>query len=137
MHLYAKDTSKIESTYQALKKDTSFTTYKLNETPDYWHYKKSDDWSNRLGDLILIPHLPKVFNLSTRKTSKGKHGFDNHIPTMRASFIAWGPAFKKGITIDGFDNVNVFPLVAHILGLKYDEKKIDGKLEVLKPVLKK
>ena len=137
LHLYAKDTFKIESTYQALKKDTSFTTYKLNETPSYWHYKKSDDWNNRLGDLILVPHLPKVFNLSKRKTSKGKHGFDNHITEMRASFIAWGPAFKKGITIDGFENVNIYPLVAHILGLKYDERKIDGKLEVLKPVLKK
>ena len=56
---------------------------------------------------------------------------------MRASFIAWGPAFKKGITIEGFENVNVYPLIAHILGLNYDAKKIDGKLEVLKPVLKK
>ena len=56
---------------------------------------------------------------------------------MRASFIAWGPAFKKGITIEGFENVNVYPLIAHILGLKYDEQKIDGKLNILKPILKK
>ena len=137
LHLYAKDTSKIENTYQALKKETNFSTYKLDETPAYWHYKKSDDWHNRLGDIILVPHLPKVFNLSNRKTSKGKHGFDNYLPDMRASFIAWGPAFKKGITIEGFENVNVYPLIAHILGLNYDAKKIDGKLEVLKPVLKK
>ena len=137
LHLYAKDPSKIESTYQALKKDTSVTVYKLDETPAYWHYKKSDDWNNRLGDLIIIPHLPKVFNLSKYKTSKGKHGFDNHLPSMRASFMAWGPAFKKGITIDGFENVNVYPLVAQILGLQYDATKIDGKLKVLAPILKK
>ena len=136
LHLYAKDTSKIESTYQALKKETNFSTYKLDETPAYWHYKKSDDWHNRLGDIILVPHLPKVFNLSNRKTSKGKHGFDNYLPDMRASFIAWGPAFKKDITIEGFENVNVYPLIAHILGLNYDTQKIDGKLKVLKPILK-
>ncbi len=136
LHLYAKDASKIESTFEALKKDTSFSVYHLDETPAYWHYKKSDDRFNRLGDLILTPHLPKIFNLSNRKTTPGKHGFDNHITDMRASFMAWGPAFKEGLQIDGFENVNVYPLIAHILGLNYDEGAIDGKFEVLKKTLK-
>ena len=137
LHLYAKDTSKIEFTYNELKKDTSITVYKLDETPDFWHYKKSDDWNNRLGDLLLIPHVPKIFNLSPYKTTKGKHGFDNHMVDMRASFLAWGPAFKKGLTIDGFENVNIYPIIARILGLEYDESKIDGKLKVLQSILKK
>ena len=137
LHLYAKDASKIEETYAAVKKDTSVSVYHLDETPDYWHYKKSDDRYNRLGDLILIPHLPRTFSLSGRKTSPGKHGFDNHLTDMRASFMAWGPAFKEGLRIDGFENVNVYPLIAHILGLKYDEGVIDGKLDVLKNTLKK
>jgi predicted AlkP superfamily pyrophosphatase or phosphodiesterase len=136
LHLYAKDSSKINSTVEALKKDTSFNTYTLNETPAYWHYAKKDDRFDRLGDIIITPKLPKVFNLGTRKTTPGKHGFDNHHPDMRATFIAWGPAFKKGITIEGFENVNVYPLVANILGLQLDETKIDGRLKVLAPVLK-
>jgi len=136
LHLYAKDKSKIESTYNALKQDTSITVYKLDETPSYWHYESKDDWHHRLGDLIVVPHFPKIFNLSKSKTSLGKHGFDNHLPEMRASFMAWGPAFKNGLTIDGFENVNVYPMIAHLLGLNYDEKNIDGKLEVLKPILK-
>ena len=136
LHLYAKDKSKVEATYNALKKDTSVTVYTLDETPTYWHYKKADDKFNRLGDLIVLPHFPKVFNLSRSKASLGKHGFDNHMPEMRASFMAWGPAFKKGLTIDGFENINIYPLVAHILGLNYDSKTIDGKFEVLKPILK-
>ena len=81
--------------------------------------------------------MPKIFNLSPYKTTKGKHGFDNHIVDMRASFMAWGPAFKKGLTIDGFENVNIYPIIAHVLGLEFDESKIDGKLNVLKPILKK
>lgn len=137
LHLYAKDPSKIETTYNLLKKDTSITVYKLDETTDYWHYKKSDDWNNRLGDLLLIPHVPKIFNLSPNKTTRGKHGFDNHMVDMRASFMAWGPAFKKGLTIEGFENVHIYPIIAHVLGLAYDESKIDGKFNVLKPILKK
>ena len=137
LHLYAKDKSKVESTYNALKKDTSVTVYTLDETPAYWHYKKADDKFNRLGDLIVVPHFPKVFNLSKGKASLGKHGFDNHMPEMRASFMAWGPAFKKGKVIEGFENVNIYPIIAHVLGLEFDENKIDGKLNVLKPILKK
>jgi predicted AlkP superfamily pyrophosphatase or phosphodiesterase len=136
IHLYAKDPSKIQSTYDALKKDSSISVYKLDETPDYWHSKKSDDKYNRLGDLIVTPILPKVFNFSTRKTTMGKHGYDNHLPDMRATFMAWGPAIKNGLYIDDFENVNVYPLVASILGLQYDENTIDGKLKVLQPILK-
>ena len=136
IHLYAKDASKIQSTYEALKKDTSISVYKLDETPDYWHSKSSDDKYNRLGDMIVVPHLPKVFNFSTRKTTPGKHGFDNHTIDMRATFMAWGPAFKSGLRISDFENVNIYPLVAKILGLQIDEKQIDGKLEVLKNTLK-
>ena len=55
---------------------------------------------------------------------------------MRATSIAWGPAFKKGMVIDGFENVHVYPLIAKILGLKLDEKKIDGKIDVLQKILK-
>lgn len=138
LHLYAKDSSKIESTYQALKQNKNFKTFKLDETPAHWHYKKSDDWHNRLGDLILVPNsIHQVFNLGTRKPTPGKHGFDNKEVDMRASFMAWGPAFKKGLLIEGFENVHVYPLIAKILGLKIDENKIDGQLKVLKPILKK
>jgi hypothetical protein len=55
---------------------------------------------------------------------------------MRATFMAWGPAFKTGLYINDFENVNVYPIVAKILGLNYDENSIDGKLNVLNPILK-
>ena len=54
---------------------------------------------------------------------------------MRATFYAWGPAFKKHKTIGGFENVNIYPLVAKILRLNYTNE-IDGKLKVLRAVLK-
>lgn len=137
VHLYAKPGADIQSTYTTMKQDNRFTTYLMDQTPAYWHYRKSDDVYNRLGDILLVPKSPTVFNFSTRKTTPGKHGLDNHLPDMRASFIAWGPAFKKGLMIPAFENVHVFPLIAQILGLQYDHTSIDGKIKVLQNILKK
>jgi hypothetical protein len=45
---------------------------------------------------------------------------------MKAVFYAWGDVFKNNLEISEFSNVNVYPLVAEILGLKVSEP-IDGK----------
>ncbi|MBS0516151.1 MAG: alkaline phosphatase family protein [Proteobacteria bacterium] len=50
--------------------------------------------------------------------SKGEHGYDNADPHMRALFIAHGPAFKRGLVVPEFDNVDVYPLLAKLLGIK-------------------
>jgi predicted AlkP superfamily pyrophosphatase or phosphodiesterase len=136
LHLYAKDTTTLTATYEALKKEPGMNVYRLNETPAHWHYRAADDRYQRLGNLLLEPQLPNIFNITNRKTSPGKHGFDNHHPDMRASFMAWGPAFQKGLRINGFENIHVYPLIARLLGLKYEEKEIDGRAEVLKGILK-
>ena len=52
-----------------------------------------------------------------RKMDRGSHGFDPDLPSMRATFIAHGPAFKAGTTLAGFDNVDVYPLLMRLLQL--------------------
>ena len=47
----------------------------------------------------------------------GNHGYDNDMPSMRALFIANGPAFAAGRTLPTFDNVDVDPLLHDLLGL--------------------
>ncbi len=138
LNIYAKDKGCIKSTYHALKKiAVNYDVYLKNKTPRRWHYNKKDDWYNRIGDIILTPHLPAFFNIGTRKdTNIGKHGFDNYLPDMHATFYAWGPAFKKSLKIDGFENIHIYPLIAEILGLDYEKREIDGRLKVLKPILK-
>ncbi len=136
VHLYAKNKTDILPTFLALKKQAiDFDVYLTTNMPAKWHYGKQDDVYNRTGDIILVPHLPKIFNLGTRATTPGKHGFDPFITEMHASFYAWGPAFKKHLSINGFENIHVFPLVAKILGLPY-KFPVDGNLRILKPVLK-
>ena len=49
--------------------------------------------------------------------SLGEHGYDNAAPAMRALFVAHGPAFRDGAVVAPFPNVDVYPLMAHLLGL--------------------
>jgi len=136
LQLYAKDASAIPGMYEQLKKEArDYDVYLKTDMPEKFHYQSKDDRFNRIGDIILIAKLPKVFNKQGRPTSPGKHGYDPTLPDMHASFQAWGPAFKKDTRIDGFENIHVYPMIATILGLQYDASKIDGKKEALKKIL--
>jgi predicted AlkP superfamily pyrophosphatase or phosphodiesterase len=137
VQLYAKDQSAIPGMYQQLKSEAQdYDVYLKADMPEKFHYQPRDDRFNRIGDIILLAKLPKIFNRQGRPTSPGKHGYDPTLPDMRASFQAWGPAFKEGLKIDGFENIHIYPMIATILGLTYDASKIDGKKEVLQGVLK-
>lgn len=69
----------------------------------------------------------------TTPMSRGEHGYDNLDPTMRALFVAHGPAFARGITLAPFPNVDVYPLLARLLGLA--PLPNDGHIEDLKGLL--
>lgn len=136
LNVYAKDQKDIKSTYKALKAEAKdYKVYLSKNIPKAWHYNKSNDTYNRVGDLILVPQLPKVFNINNNQPDAGQHGFDPSITDMHAIFYAWGPNFKSGLKIPAFENVNVYPLIVRILGLNYTHE-IDGKEKVLSPILK-
>jgi len=65
--------------------------------------------------------------------SLGEHGYDNDDPNMRALFVAHGPAFRHHLTIPQFDNVDLYPLLARVLGIRPAPN--DGDARVLLPVL--
>jgi predicted AlkP superfamily pyrophosphatase or phosphodiesterase len=66
--------------------------------------------------------------------SLGEHGYDNASPLMQALFVAHGPAFQSGIRFHAFPNVDVYPLMAHLLGIA--PKFSDGKFEDVQGMLK-
>ena len=66
--------------------------------------------------------------------SIGEHGYDNADPRMRALFIAEGPAFQNGIRVPEFPNVDVYPLMAHLLGIPAAAN--DGNYDAVKDMLK-
>jgi len=62
------------------------------------------------------------------------HGYDPHkLPEMKASFFAAGPDIVAGKTVAPFENVNLYPMLAHLLGLT--APKSDGDLNVLAEIL--
>ena len=65
---------------------------------------------------------------------RGSHGYDPDLPQMRASFIASGPAFREHVALPVFDNVDVYPLLMHLLRLPAEPN--DGDLAPLLPALK-
>lgn len=66
-------------------------------------------------------------------TMRGSHGYDPALPSMRAIFIAHGPAFRKGVVIPAFDNVDVYPLMTRLLDIPAREN--DGDIAPLLPAL--
>jgi len=111
--------------YEALKAKLPphAKVYRKAELPARLHYSNS----SRIAPLLVLPD--EGWMLTTRakvEEKKGKeqkdglrggHGYDNELTSMRAIFIAHGSAFKKGVAIEPFENVQIYNVMARILGL--------------------
>ena len=64
----------------------------------------------------------------------GNHGFDEQLTSMGAVFIASGPAFKAGVTVEPFRNIHIYELMAEILDLLPAPN--DGSLDSVRVVLR-
>ena len=64
---------------------------------------------------------------------KGEHGYDNDDPKMQALFVAHGPALRHGLVVPEFDNVDIYPLLTHLLGIRAAPN--DGDFSVVAPML--
>jgi predicted AlkP superfamily pyrophosphatase or phosphodiesterase len=136
VHLYARKSSDILPAYNILKSSArGYEVYLVTNTPAHWHYNKKNDRYNRIGDIVLAAHAPKVFDLTRRSLPVATHGYDPALPEMHATFYAWGPAFKSNLKIRGFENIHIYPLIANMLRLKIFNP-VDGNLSVLKSILK-
>jgi predicted AlkP superfamily pyrophosphatase or phosphodiesterase len=138
LRVFVKNPDEVKAVYKELKanKTDDYEVYLDKKLPKYLHFATRDDKYNRIGQILLLPKAPKIFLEKGKKTSVGKHGYNpKTVPEMKATFYAWGPAFKNNMEIGEFTNINVYPLVADILGLKIDQP-IDGKIKVLKKIVK-
>lgn len=65
---------------------------------------------------------------------RGNHGFDPALPEMAALFVANGPAFRQGVTVSAFDNVDLYPMLARVLGIRAEVS--DGNAATLAAALR-
>ncbi|CAM3828303.1 MULTISPECIES: alkaline phosphatase family protein [Pseudoalteromonas] len=96
-----------------------------------YHYENN----GRTGDIILQTTAPKTFSDTGKVNYLGTHGYAYN-DDMAAIFIAQGPAFKQNAILDEVNNLDVYPLIAQVLGLQL-LNDIDGDGKTLQPSLKK
>jgi predicted AlkP superfamily pyrophosphatase or phosphodiesterase len=78
--------------------------------------------------------LPSETIAKRTAMTRGSHGYDPALPSMRALFVASGPAFRRGVTLQPFANVDVYPLLARLLGIR--PAPHDGDIAPLLPALR-
>lgn len=135
VHIYQPDRSVRDSLYLTLRENARhFRVLKQNEFPPHWHYQ-----SKRVGDILLVAE-PGYYFLNLERSQlgaflkpwgwAGTHGYDPRgLEEMNGIFYAAGPNIREGYTLEAFENIHVYPLVARILGLV--PPAIDGKADVL------
>ena len=102
------------------------------EVPARFHYSADP----RIGDIVVLAAAGSLVIPKGRGSPSEKytHGWDNRALGMGAIFLARGPNIKAGSNIEAFESVHVYPLMAHLLGLR-PNPEADGRLEVLAPIL--
>jgi alkaline phosphatase D len=125
--------------YNQLKEASpQFFVYRLKNVPADLEY----DQNAREGDPVVVATGPYAIRAHAPEAGKtdqpptiGMHGFDpRKIPDMKASFFAAGPDIVVGKTVAPFENVNLYPWLAHMLGLS--PSKTDGSLNILSGTLR-
>ena len=112
-----------------------YDCWRKEALPARWAYGRHP----RVPPIVCQMHeswdaLPRE-TIATRDAGpRGSHGFDPALPSMRAVFIAHGPAFGDGVVLDGFDNVDVYPLLARLIGVAPADH--DGNAATLLPALR-
>ena len=113
-----------------------YECWRKNELPPRWQYGTHPRVPPIVCQMDVGWEAVTPQKLASRKpgTTRGSHGYDPADPSMRALFIAQGPAFRRGAEIAPFDNVDVYPLLAKLVGVA--PKANDGDIAPLLPALK-
>ena len=139
--LYAKSAEDAQRIFDALQgKTDKLRVYRRAQLPERLHFSANA----RAGDPVLVTTGPYELRVNADATkpepSAGEHGFDPAVvPEMKAIFFAAGPDIRAGVTVEPFENVDVYPLIAKILGLNIQALRtgpIDGEIEPLQGILK-
>jgi len=98
--------------------------WQKEEIPEHLHYGSSP----RFPGVVVV--ADSGWSIGTRDDptgySGGAHGYDQNFTQMHTIFYAEGPAFKQEYTLPSFSNVEVYGIIAKILGL--EPASTDGNL---------
>jgi alkaline phosphatase D len=136
--LYSSSEQAREHVYRQLNHVSSmFFVYRRKDLPPEFHASLNP----RIGDPVIMASGAYAIRAHGPPAAKadeppaGVDGIDPQTqPEMKAIFFAAGPDIVPGKTVAPFENVNLYPWMAHILGLK--APKSDGSLNILAGTLR-
>lgn len=102
--------------------------WRRDQLPERFHFgthRRVPRWVCMAEEGWGIANRAIVAMLAGREKHLGAHGFDPELPSMAALFVAHGPDFQRGLVVDGFDNVDVYPLMARLLRIQPEENDGD------------
>lgn len=115
----------------ALANANGFEFYQRNDIPDSLHFRSNP----AVGDAIAVSASHYLTFSNAKRPPQGVHGYDaNNDEQMRTLLLAVGPRFRAGAEVTSAKNVDLYPLMAQLLGLKVDHP-IDGNKAALTPLL--
>ena len=92
-----------------------FECWRKGELPAAWRYGSHPRIPPIVCQVDAGWRVQGRQNPAQTQPIKGEHGFAPEDPAMRSVFVANGPAFRSGVVLPPFDNVDLYPLLAHLL----------------------
>lgn len=131
------DSAYAEAALRRLRADTNhWTVWRKAEIPDRMHYRAHP----RIAPLIVLADegwsitSRDFFRRRRERFAGASHGYDNRLPSMQATFIARGPAFKRDTVVEPLQNIHLYELICAILGLTPAPN--DGSLDSVRGMLR-
>lgn len=109
--------------------------YQKGSIPPRWHFNSHI----RITPIVAIADLgwsissSDYFDEHPQAYRGGAHGYDPAEPAMGGIFVASGPDFRSGTSIDRVESIHLYELLCHLLRIVPSEN--DGKLEAWKGIL--
>ena len=93
--------------------------YLRADLPERYHLRETP----RAGDVVVVMNegwtmATSIITRGLIQNAWGEHGWSPDEASMRAIFLIAGPGIRRGITIPEVENVDVYPLMTELLGLK-------------------
>lgn len=130
-----------EEVYRALANaHPRLKVYRREQTPAQWHYRDHPRIPPIVGVVDegwQVLRRNTVVEILARRIrgAGGTHGYDpSRARSMRGLFVAAGPAFRRGATVDAFENIHIYNALAQILGVP--PAKNDGNPAVARSLLR-
>jgi predicted AlkP superfamily pyrophosphatase or phosphodiesterase len=114
-------------------KHDHFECWRKSELPAAWRYGTHPRIPPIVCQVDVGWRVQGRQNPPQQQPIKGEHGFAPEDPSMRSVFVANGLSFRSGVRLPPFDNVDIYPLLAHLLNI--EPAANDGDLAPLQPAL--